>query len=365
MANIKWEFIYQELYNRISGGNWADNKITMPTEENLAAQYHCSRPTVRKALAELRQAGYITSVKGAGVYINTFPKPETNARLFGIISPNLGPGGIFDTLCKQLTQCASLEGHSILWSGYVSPTSEMLKLDILQICERYIGQQIAGLFFSPFEYHEKEGLINQEILNVISRANIPIVLIDAHTRPYPGFDDFDLVSMNHTRAAYVLSKHIIDQGFRKIFFLAPPHSHHTIKLRLMGYHEALIDHDLRPEPLVDFSENGMAAFGSFIKTKKPEAIICSNDITAMKLINAIEKLGLNVPGDIAIAGFDNLSQAMLFTRLITSIEQPLREICGAAMNLMTARLANPHRVVSEILLPGRLVIGDTTVPGKS
>ncbi|MDR1073554.1 MAG: substrate-binding domain-containing protein [Treponema sp.] len=61
-----------------------------------------------------------------------------------------------------------------------------------------------------------------------------------------------------------------------------------------------------------------------------------------------------------IAGFDNLSKVMLFSRLITSIDQPVDDICRAALNLMVERMADPHKPVSHITFSGTLVTGEST-----
>jgi DNA-binding LacI/PurR family transcriptional regulator len=361
MADAKWQIIYRDLLARITTGDLA-GKSTMPTEEALSGQYHCSRPTLRVAMAELKQAGYITSIKGSGVYINA--RAETGpskGRLLGVIFPNMGPGYLFDPLSNQLAQCASENGYSMVWGGYISPKSENLKLDILQICELYSVQKIEGLFFAPFEYHARMDLINEEILRVMSYADIPIVLMDANSKPYPAACDFDLVSLDHMQAAYLITGHLIEQNRKHIAFAASPNSHHSVKLRLMGCREALIDHGMGAAPVLEFSGEDLPSLSRFIKEKKTDAILCSNDYTAIGLMYSLEKLGLKVPADIAVAGFDNLSRAMSFPRSITSIEQPVRDICYAALSLMIDRRINPHKAASQMLFPGRLIIGDTTV----
>jgi LacI family transcriptional regulator len=236
----------------------------------------------------------------------------------------------------------------------------MLKLEIQQICEQYIAQQIAGLFFLPFEYHEKSDMINREIAAIISHAGIPIVLIDSDIQAYPASSDFDLVSLDHIQASYILTEHLIDRGFRRVFFFAPPLSHYTIKLRLIGYQAAMIDHHLEPEDLVEGNADDATALSRFLNTKKPDAIICSNDITAIGMITTVEKLGLRVPGDLAVAGFDHLSKTLPFFRPITSIEQPVETIAKTALSLMFSRMADPHKPASRIIFPGKLVPEITT-----
>jgi DNA-binding LacI/PurR family transcriptional regulator len=360
-VDSKSRVIYHDILNRILTGDLS-RTTSLPTETVLSKQYHCSRPTLRKALEELKTAGVVTSVRGSGAYINVQPESAEakTGNLFGIIFPNLGPGYLFDPLCNHLARYASLRGDSVVWSGYVAPWSETLKFDIIQICERYIAQKIAGLFFAPFEYHHKGDVLNKEIVTLISDAGIPVVLLDSNIEAYPAPPAFDLVSLDHIQASYVLTEHVAGQGFRRIFFTAPPNSHHTIKLRLMGCHEALIDRGLSPEPLVECDVKNTDAVQAFVDSKKPDAIICSNDFIAMGLINTLEKLKIDIPGDIAVAGFDHLSALIPFSRPITSVEQPIAPITRTALELMLARIASPARFVSHITFPGALFPEATT-----
>ena len=154
MAETKSNIIFQDLLARISGGDLA-GKISLPTELVLAEHYQASRPTIRKAVMELQQAGYITSVKGSGSYIKTEiqsrgPGFENTQSLLGGIFPNMGPGYIFDPITNRLAQYAAANGYSLILGGHISPDTELFKTQIFQICEHYREQKILGLFFSPF-----------------------------------------------------------------------------------------------------------------------------------------------------------------------------------------------------------------------
>ena len=366
MAGIKSRVICNDLLRRITSGDLS-GVLMLPTESKLAETYACSRPTIRKALAELREAGYVSGAKGSGSYITTPAQPprKDNAETFlGIIFPNMGPEYFFDILCNNLARRASENGYSLVFGGYVSPKSEMLKPDIMRICDRYIAQKIKGIFFAPFGYHPKSGEINREIIYSFSNAGIPVILLDSNIERYPLPNNFDLVSLNHIQAGYIITEHLLRRNARRIFFLAPANSHHSVKLRVMGCQAAMIDNGIMPggDIFVEMERDDTARLSQFINEKKPEAILCSNDMTAMSVLRSLEKLGRKIPEDIMIAGFDNLSKVMLFSRSITSIDQPIDYISRAALDLMVERMANPHRSVSHISFSGTLVIGESTTP---
>ena len=76
-------------------------------------------------------------------------------------------------------------------------------------------------------------------------------------------------------------------------------------------------------------------------------------------------MGLKVPGDLAVAGFDHLVKAIPFFRPITSIEQPVEAIAQTALSLMFSRMADPQKPVSRIIFPGKLIPEGTTAVSPS
>ncbi|MDR3356915.1 MAG: substrate-binding domain-containing protein [Spirochaetaceae bacterium] len=364
MAGIKSRVICNDLLRRITSGDLS-GVLMLPAEIKLAETYACSRPTIRKALSELREAGYITGSKGSGSYVTgpaQVPRKDNTETFLGIIFPNMGPEYFFDLLCNNLARRASENGYSLVFGGYVSPKSEMLKSDIMQICDRYIAQKIKGIFFAPFGYHSKSDQINKEIIYSFSGAGIPVVLLDSNIERYPLPNNFDLVSLNHIQAGYVITEHLIKRNAKRLFFLAPPNSHHSVRMRLVGCRAAMTDGGIMPgeDTFVEMERDDIGALSRFIDEKKPEAILCSNDMTAMSIMQSLEKLGRGIPGDIMIAGFDNLSKVMLFSRSITSIEQPIDDISRAALALMVERMAAQDKPVSHVSFSGTLVVGEST-----
>ncbi|GMO64131.1 MAG: hypothetical protein Ta2A_11650 [Treponemataceae bacterium] len=257
----------------------------------------------------------------------------------------MGLEHFYDVLSKTLARYAAALGYSLVWGGYVSPQSNTLKDDILQICERYISQNIQGVFFAPFGFHPHADQINREIVNTFTAASVPIVLLDANVRPHPAPTDFDLVSLDNFHAGYVMTEYLLQQGIRRLFFFAPPNSHHSIRFRYMGFREALLDHGITPtdDVLIALARDDTEGVRRVIAERTPDGILCSNDITAINVMRSLEAIGIAVPNDIALAGFDNLSRAMLFPHAITSIEQPVDKISRTALTLMIERLQNPQK----------------------
>jgi len=96
-----------------------------------------------------------------------------------------------------------------------------------------------------------------------------------------------------------------------------------------------------------------------ILSYRPEAIVCANDITAAMLIRTLTNMGLNVPRDLRVVGFDDLRYATLLPVALTTIHQPCRQIGRVAMQMMMERINDPSLPPRQTYLPTRLVVRES------
>ncbi|WP_347329094.1 LacI family DNA-binding transcriptional regulator, partial [Ralstonia pseudosolanacearum] len=93
---------------------------------------------------------------------------------------------------------------------------------------------------------------------------------------------------------------------------------------------------------------------------RPDALVASNAQSLLGVLRAIRRLSLDVPGDIAVAGFDNEPWTELAGPGVTVIEQPVYDIGRLAMTMLQERLAQPELPTRRVLLTGRLVARGST-----
>ena len=91
-----------------------------------------------------------------------------------------------------------------------------------------------------------------------------------------------------------------------------------------------------------------------------DACVCSNDMTAARLLQTAQTLGHQVPRDFRLAGFDDVGFATLLSVPLTTIRQPCRAIGMACVDTLLGRLAHPELPARAILLRGELVVRDST-----
>lgn len=364
----KSDVVYENLKGRIYAGEF-NIAHRLPSEIELAHHYGCSRPTLRKALDALERDRIIIRKQGSGSYISsegmeTREIPEVLERrngLYGIIFPSLGANYVFDIICSEVTRVLAEHDCSLVWGGIVVPSSAHLIEDIKQICKRYVQLRVDGVFFAPIEYTPLRDEANRYIEETFRNEGIPIVLIDSDLYEFPNRSEYDLVSLNHIEAGYILTNHIIDSSARNIHFLSPPMSTHTIKLRQIGYREALYDADIpiRKER-IHVGDPSDKRFVTSMLSFEPQAIICSNDGTAIMLLETLRGMGVRVPRDILVAGFDNLKYLSQIKVPLTSIAQPTDRISAEAVRLMFERKERPYLQGRSIHLSGRLVSRKST-----
>ncbi len=370
---LKFEVICEDLRSRILLGKF-DPSGRLPSEEVLADTFKCSRPTIRKALEKLQVEGVLYTVQGSGSYIrqpNTVQNTASAADIsrdsfFGLIFPNLGNGYIFDSISNYVAAYLAAKGYSLIWGGYLSPHSQNFMSDLSNICERYIQLGIKGVFFSPFEYTPQRGQANHYVLATFEKAGIPLVLLDSDVDDFPTRNPFDLVSLDHIADCYHLCDHMLSQGIRRLVFFAPPSSMETIRLRLVGYHEALIVHHITPQDdwFVICDPNDKQSVQRILKEYAPEGIICSNDGTAVQLMQTLFSLGVSIPDQILLGAFDNLSYLSNLKVPLSSVMQPVKAMGKIAVQTLFQRIEDPDTPVKTIRLSGKLIIRKSSMrPG--
>src|SRR5437867_3570999 len=93
-----------------------------------------------------------------------------------------------------------------------------------------------------------------------------------------------------------------------------------------------------------------------LRDYRPDGIVCSNDYTAAQLMRTLESLSVKVPGDIKMAGFDDVKYSSLLPVPLTTIRQPCAELGATAVRVMVDRLNNPNLPARDLLLDFKLLV---------
>ena len=209
---------------------------------------------------------------------------------------------------------------------------------------------------------------------------VPVVAISAHcTAP-----EVTNIVLDHYMAAKLALQHLYDLGHRRIGFMHGPKAIPDSGYRWAGIQKAARELDLRTDPslTVHLDATGwpmktghhpmdpQIAYDPtralLAKTHDLTALFCFNDTAAMGAIRAIRDAGLDVPRDISVVGFDDITSAAFSTPSLTTVRQPLFEMGQKGAQLLLERIANREKqFCAEIEMSPELVVRESTGPAPA
>lgn len=192
----------------------------------------------------------------------------------------------------------------------------------------------------------------------------PVVAVDPHT----GTSDFPTVDADNLRGARLATEHLLGLGHRRIALLAGRPDLQSAKLREQGYRDALaaaavpFDDALVRVGGYDPDLSKLAARELLTDPRRPTAVFAANDVTAIATIEVALDLGLRVPGDVSVVGFDNIPESALCTPPLTTVNQPIRTMGERAVELLIRLIREQPVEVTHLTLDTGLVVRGSTAP---
>lgn len=354
--------ISSELLSEILAGKH-DHSNRLPSEAQLVKRFKVSRPTVARALLDLKTKGILDRRAGSGTYLRKDRDATPSVRQLGLIVPGLGKIEIFDVICGELASLARVNDLGMHWGGSTRPSADksMSIEEAEELCARYIANSVSGVFFAPFEHTTDNEAANRRITERLSHAGIPVVLIDRDICAFPQRSNFDLVGIDNFAGGFLLADHLIKLGAKRLAFVTRPFSATTVDARKAGATAAMLAHGLTvPRDFLHIGDPGDVKFiRKLIAGRQYDAVICTNDHTAAQLLQTLTRLDLKVPQNLRVVGFDDVRFATLLSVPLTTIQQPCRDIALTAFNAMRERITNPTLPARSLLLTPHLVVRES------
>lgn len=206
---------------------------------------------------------------------------------------------------------------------------------------------------------------SSDLHQLLEEKGVKFALISP-SRPVSGASS---ITMDDRRAAQEMTQHLIDLGHKRIGYIAGDPAHVATLLRRQGYEEALQRSKLgRPSPRLietgnfNFKEALDCADRLLTAENRPTAIFAANDEMAAAVVMTANRLGLAVPGDLSVAGFDNTPISQTIWPELTTVAQPFEEIACVAVKMTSKTIFNDSGFSSARVLPHELVIRASTGP---
>ena len=223
-----------------------------------------------------------------------------------------------------------------------------------------------GVFFSR---RQADGLIQlgprapQSFLSSPVTPSSPIV----HACEGPRRSRYPSVRIDNAEAAGTMTQHLVDTGRRRIAVLTGPSTGPLTRERLSGWKKCLQENNLSADDRHilpgDFTlDAGSEGAKQLLKlSPRPDALFCFNDEMAIGAVQTLKDAGLNIPHDIAVAGFDDIDVARFCAPPLTTIAQPKGQIGSMAMEMTLDLIENKPVKRLNRILKAKLVIRDSTV----
>jgi LacI family transcriptional regulator len=187
----------------------------------------------------------------------------------------------------------------------------------------------------------------------------PIVLIAGDPMP-----DVEVVTSENVESARALVAHVLGHGREHVLFVGDPDAGPDFRDRYAGFVAAHSDagHAQPPEPVrIDLREMDGAAFADrFVaEPTRADALVCANDELALAIMKRLQECGVDVPGDVAVVGWDDVMTARYVVPGLTTVRQPVRELGALAADRLHERVTGRGVDGNARVLPTHLVLRDS------
>lgn len=198
-------------------------------------------------------------------------------------------------------------------------------------------------------------------------ADIPVVAID----PHAGRADLPTVESDSFVGARLAVQYLIELGHRRIGFIGGRADLRSAALREAGYRRALADAGIPYDPALVREgryeqETAREPAMSLLRSPmRPTAVFAANDLSGIGTLQAAADLGMDIPGDLSVIGFDDIPEASQMTPPLTTVRQPMKTLGATAARMIMSLMAGETLESTHVLLPTQLVPRATTAPPRA
>ena len=279
--------------------------------------------TVTPALARrvwkaVRELGYYPNRQARGLV-------SGRSRIFGLIVSDL-TNPFFPEIVQVFETLAVQHHYEILLASTMND-EEHMKL----AARRMIERRVEGVAVATFGMEE-------EMLESFSVREIPLVLVDV----VPARPNVRSIRIDYLTGIQQAVQHLAALRHRRIAFISGPRKLRSAVAREEAFEQSMTEIGLRPDPRLivegDHTLEGghQACAGLLSGPRRPSAILCSNDLTAMGVMRRAFELGIPIPKDLSVVGFDDIRLAQFCLPPLTTVQMSQAELARLALQALLA-----------------------------
>ncbi|MBP5224110.1 MAG: LacI family DNA-binding transcriptional regulator [Lachnospiraceae bacterium] len=235
-------------------------------------------------------------------------------------------------------------------------------------------EEIASVTLPPFlKLDETAGILCIELfdrtyLEMVASLGLPCVFVDGFAGSRRPLLICDYISMENYSSSMALTEHLIEKGAQRIGFVGDKTHCNSFHERWLAYRDTLIDHGLPSGDAFSILEKDCENYGDpdWLAEQVsrlpsiPDAFVCANDYLAVHLMAALKKLGLKIPQDVMVTGFDGSPEAFLVEPTLTTARICSEDIGRTAGNMLIDRIHHPEHLFRDVSILSTPVWGGST-----
>jgi DNA-binding LacI/PurR family transcriptional regulator len=323
----------------------------------IARRANVSTATVSRTL---NQSGPVKAATAKKVWravtaLNYYPNSHARtlvsgrSRLIGLIVSDI-TNPFFPELVRTFQNLASQKQYDLLLTSTDYLTSRMTTC-----LRRMLERKVDGVAMMTSE-------MDLSLIKELSKRNVPIVFMDVGQMG----PRMSHVSIDYGNGIRQVVDHIAGLSHQQIAFISGPLDLHSARTRRQAFLDGLRQHGLKTDRRLvregtHTAEGGETAMKELLRLKRrPTAVVCSNDWTAIGALHAIHAAGLKVPDDISLAGFDDIPLARFTNPALTTVRMSAGDVGSTAFQALFSLIGEGHVEGDVYQVPTALVIRDST-----
>ena len=341
----KYQNLKDYLIAKIRSGGLAGSG-RLDSEPQLCERFSLSRNTIRQAIQELENEGYVYRIHGKGTFIRTATPVNSRKIALMIYDTAYMAHPVTGGLIRGIDETLSRNGYIL---DILASKRSFHDENLMRLAESY-----AGFLIGTYQ-------LDELMLAELEKISLPHLFV----KNYPMNHDVHAARINFTHAGFLAAEHLIRTGCGNLALI---YSGDRIAISAEfkeGVYSAALEHGarLRRENIfiADFSDRLAVPeiCAELLRHEdRPDGMICASDELAIALLAELKRHGVSVPGDISVIGCNNTENSTLTTPPLSTVDIPVMELGRRSADLLL-RMIHGETAQPELLEPSLVIRGST------
>ena len=341
----KYQNLKDYLIAKIRSGGLAGSG-RLDSEPQLCERFSLSRNTIRQAIQELENEGYVYRIHGKGTFIRNATPVNSRKIALMIYDTAYMAHPVTDGLIRGIDETLSRNGYIL---DILASKRSFHDENLMRLAESY-----AGFLIGTYQ-------LDELMLAELEKISLPHLFV----KNYPMNHDVHAARINFTHAGFLAAEHLIRTGCGNLALI---YSGDRIAISAEfkeGVYSAALEHGarLRRENIfiADFSDRLAIPeiCAELLRHEdRPDGMICASDELAIALLAELKRHGVSVPGDISVIGCNNTENSTLTTPPLSTVDIPVMELGRRSADLLL-RMIHGETAQPELLEPSLVIRGST------